>query len=93
MDFSDRKCCEDGLGPKTSVSYYQKMAVQLILNLSVFNFSLFRTGEKDPRVAGRDRSADGQTGRQADRLRWTDRQTYRQTKRLKIRISPMMYMD
>ena len=74
MDFSDRKCCEDGLGTKKSVNYYRKMAVQLILNLSVFNFSLFWTGEKDPRLFG------GRT----DRLRRTDRQT----KQLRIRISP-----
>ena len=41
MDFSDRKCCEDGLGTKKSVSYYHKIAVQLILNLSVFSLFCF----------------------------------------------------
>ena len=41
MDFSDRKCGEDGLGTKKSVSYYHKTAVQLILNLSVFSLFCF----------------------------------------------------
>ena len=77
MDFSYRKCCEDGLGTKTSVSYYWEMAVQIILNLSVFNFSLFWTGEKDPRSFGgrtdRQTGGGGQTGRQATVDRQTDR--------------------
>ena len=38
MDFSDRKCCEDGLGNKKRPGFfYLKMCVQLILNLSVFS--------------------------------------------------------
>ena len=76
MDFSDRKCCEDGLGTKKSLSYYRKMAVQMILNLSVFNFSLFWTGEKDPRSfsgrTDRQTGGGGQTSRQAKADRQTD---------------------
>ena len=37
MDFSDRKCCEDGLGNEKRSGVYFKMCVQLILNLSVFS--------------------------------------------------------
>ena len=36
MDFTDRKCCEDGLGNKKRSGFPLKMGVQLILNLSVF---------------------------------------------------------
>ena len=46
MDFSDRKCCEDGLGNKKGPGFYLKIVAQLILNLSVFSlfvFSLERT--------------------------------------------------
>ena len=45
MDFSDRKCCEDGLGNKKRSGFYLKMCVQLILNLSVFSlFCVFLRG-------------------------------------------------
>ena len=37
MDFSDRKCCEDGSGNKKSSGFYLKMCVELILNVSVFS--------------------------------------------------------
>ena len=37
MDFSDRKCCVDGLGNKKMSGFYFKMCVQLILKLSVFS--------------------------------------------------------
>ena len=52
------------------------MVAKLILNLSVFNLSLFWTGEKDPRSFGgrtdRQTGGGGQTGRQATVDRQTD---------------------
>ena len=37
MDFSDRKCCENGLGNKKRSGFCFKMCVQLILKLSVLS--------------------------------------------------------
>ena len=47
MDFSDRKCCEDGLGNIEKVRFLlYKMCVQLILELSVFSlFCVFHREE------------------------------------------------
>ena len=51
MDFSDRKCCQDGLGNKKMSGFYFKMCVQLILKLSIFSlFCVFLREETILRV-------------------------------------------